>query len=259
MTKPRLPAVFNLVSFDSVGSTNAEAHKLARQGEGAAPDGTVVWALEQTEGRGRRSRAWETPRGNFSASFILRPECPLPEAAQLSFVAGLAVFDALGAVGEPGHQVSMKWPNDVLLNERKVAGLLLEAEGGDAETPADYLVLGIGINLIHHPADTEFKATSLAAEQMGHVEPGEMLQSLCKAIPPWVEIWLEDGGFGKIRKTWLWRAGGKGKTIRVRLDGETVEGVFHDIDETGALVLKMAGTTRTVTAGDVYFPALAEA
>lgn len=258
LPEPRLPAVFNLVSLDSVGSTNDEARKLALQGEDVAPDGTVVFAREQTGGKGRRGRSWDTPRGNFAASFVLRPEVPLSDASQLGFVASLAVFDAIGNVGEPGHQVTMKWPNDVLLNGRKLGGLLMEAEGGSATTPAKFLILGIGLNLMHYPDEADFEATSMAAEGMPPVPPQVFLEALCLALIEWVGIWM-DGDFEKVRKTWLFRAQGQGKPIKVQLEGETIEGTFQDIDENGALVLKIAGTQRKITAGDVFFPAQAGA
>ena len=104
MSEPRLPSVYNLISLERCASTNDEARDLARKGEDAAPDGTLVWAREQTKGRGRRGRDWVSPPGNLHLSLILRPEVPLREAAQLSFVTAVALYDALGNISEPGHQ-----------------------------------------------------------------------------------------------------------------------------------------------------------
>lgn len=251
MSKPNLPSVYKLVSLETVSSTNDEAKKLAAEGEETAPDGTIIWAKEQTDGRGRRGRKWHSPPGNLYCSLILRPDVPLAKAAELSFVAALAVFDALGAVGEPGHQVHLKWPNDVLLNDCKVAGLLLEAETSGGEIP-DWVILGLGVNVGVFPGDTDFPATSFRAEQWPATEV-DFLESFCRHFMVWSGKWLEDG-FVPIRRNWLQRCHGLGEEIEVRLDNETVKGIFTDLDEDGALVLKTADGERRITAGDVFFP-----
>jgi BirA family biotin operon repressor/biotin-[acetyl-CoA-carboxylase] ligase len=250
MREPNLPSVYQLVTLDAVDSTNAEAKRLATEGEEKAPDGTLVWAKEQTEGRGRRGRKWHSPPGNLYCSLIMRPDVPLAKAAELSFVAGLAIFDALGSIGEPGHQVHLKWPNDVLLNDQKVAGLLLEAETGSGDIP-EWVILGLGVNVGVFPGDTDFPATSFRAERWPASEV-DCLESFCRHFMLWTTKWLDEG-FSPIRKTWLWRCHGKDEEIEVRLNGETVKGVFTDLGEDGALVLKTADGERRITAGDVFF------
>lgn len=250
MREPSIPSVYRLVTLDVVDSTNAEAKRLAAEGEEKAPDGTLVWAKEQTDGRGRRGRKWHSPPGNLYCSLIMRPDVALAKAAELSFVAGLAVFDALGSVGEPGHQVHLKWPNDVLLNDHKVAGLLLETETGGGEIP-DWVILGLGVNVGVFPGDTDFPATSFRAEQWSATEV-DFLESFCRHFMVWSGKWLEDG-FSPIRRNWLQRCHGLGEEIEVRLDKETLKGVFTDLDEDGALVLKTADGERRITAGDVFF------
>ncbi len=250
MREPSLPSVYRLVTLDAVDSTNAEAKRLAAEGEEKAPDGTLVWAKEQTDGRGRRGRKWHSPPGNLYCSLIMRPDVAAAKAAELSFVAGLAVFDALGSVGEPGHQVHLKWPNDILLNDNKVAGLLLETETGGSEIP-DWIILGLGVNVGVFPGDTDFPATSFRAEQWAATEV-DFLESFCRHFMVWAGKWLEEG-FAPIRKNWLQRCYGLGEEIEVRLDNETVKGVFIDLDEDGALVLKTADGERRITAGDVFF------
>ncbi len=250
MREPSLPPVYRLVTLDTVDSTNAEAKRLAAEGEEKAPDGTLVWAKEQTDGRGRRGRKWHSPPGNLYCSLIMRPDVAAAKAAELSFVAGLAIFDALGSVGEPGHQVHLKWPNDVLLNDHKVAGLLLETETGGGEIP-DWVILGLGVNVGVFPGDTDFPATSFRAEQWAATEV-DFLESFCRHFMVWAGKWLEEG-FAPIRKTWLQRCYGLGEEIEVRLDNETLKGVFTDLDEDGALVLKTADGERRITAGDVFF------
>ena len=251
MSKPNLPPAYHLVSLDTVDSTNAEARRRAREGEVATPDGTLILAREQTDGRGRRGRTWVSPPGNLYCSLVLRPEVPLVRAAEFSFIGALAAHDALGSVGNAGHQVYCKWPNDILLNDCKVAGLLLETETTSSGVP-DWIVLGLGVNVAVFPGDTEFPATSLRAEGWGATEV-DFLESFCRHFLKWSNTWQEDG-FAPIRKNWLLRCYGKGEDIEVRLENETLTGVFEDIDESGALVLKTGDGERRITAGDVFFP-----
>ena len=248
---PRLPPAYRLVALDSVGSTNDEARRLAEEG---AEDGTLVWAREQSDGRGRRGRHWESPRGNLYLSLVLRPQCSLAEAAQLGFVAALGLGDAIGSVAPPLIEATYKWPNDVLVNGRKAAGILLESQGGEGSA-CDWLVLGLGANLASFPEDTEFPATSLRFEGCPlEVDEVALLEAFAKHFLTWVNRWLEEG-FAPIRKGWRNHAHGLGEVTRVRLAREELSGVFKDLDETGALILGVAdGGERRVTAGEVYFP-----
>ena len=251
MSSLKLPSVYKLIELESCGSTNDEARKLANSGEQNYPDGTLIWAKEQTAGRGRRGRIWDSPEGNLYLSLILRPEVPLRTASQLSFVAALALFDALGNISEPGHQIKLKWPNDVLLQDKKVAGILLESQTDSKEAPA-WVILGIGVNVAHFPKNTVFPATSLLAENWS-VSVETTLQAFARSFQRWANIWAEDG-FEKIRLTWLQRALGLGQKIEVNLETVTLKGIFKDIDKNGALVLDQNGTEQRITAGEVYFP-----
>jgi len=249
---PKLPSVYNLIALETVGSTNSEAKRLAALGEDEAPDGTLVWALEQTAGHGRRGREWKSPKGNLYTSLILRPDVPINEAAQLSFVAALAVYDALGNIGPAGHQIHCKWPNDILLNEKKVAGILLESEGGSVDRPADWIILGMGLNVEWHPENTDFPATSLRFETFTNTVE-DVLVAYSKSFLSWTNRWLNDG-FSPIRQNWLQRCMGRGEAIEVRLETQTLTGIFKGMAEDGALILEENGTDRQITAGDVYFP-----
>jgi BirA family transcriptional regulator, biotin operon repressor / biotin---[acetyl-CoA-carboxylase] ligase len=252
MREPDLPPAYRLFSLDLVDSTNAEAKRMAAKGEEEAPDGTLVWAREQTAGRGRRGRKWQSPKGNLYCSLILRPDVPIEEAAQLSFVGALAACDALGGIGPPGHMVQCKWPNDILLNGAKVGGLLLEAETGKAKIP-EWVILGLGINIARHPSKVDFPATSLQAEGWTATE-ADCLEAFARHFMTWANTWLDEG-FAAIRKSWLWRCKGIGDKIEVRLAKKTVKGVFKDIDRDGALLLKTGKTEHRITAGDVFFAA----
>ncbi len=251
MTTPKLPAAYHLIALDSVGSTNEEAKRLAVLGENAAPDGTLVWAKQQTAGRGRRGREWSSPPGNLYTSIVLRPDVPLARMPELSFVAALAVYDALESLGEPGHQVHLKWPNDVLLNDKKVAGLLLETESAGAGEDCHWVVLGMGLNVGWHPDDTPYPATSLRFEEWP-VSVNQALEAYANSFLGWAGRWLDEG-FEPIRENWLRRCKGQGEEIEVRLGNETLTGTFIDLDTSGALVLDCGGEVRHITAGDVFF------
>jgi BirA family transcriptional regulator, biotin operon repressor / biotin---[acetyl-CoA-carboxylase] ligase len=244
---PRLPEGYRLVSRETVGSTNDEATRLARSG---AEQGTLVWALEQTSGRGRRGRAWSSPRGNLYASLVLRPACRLEHAGQLGFVAALAVGDALAALVPGLHQPALKWPNDVLVGGRKIAGVLLESEIGENGSPA-FLIVGVGINLVSAPTDAEFAATSILGEGHRPPEPVAMLEAFAPHFDTWARCWRAEG-FAPVRAAWRTRARGLGEPIRVRLETTTLHGRFADIDQQGVLLLDTPDGRRRIAAGDVF-------
>jgi BirA family transcriptional regulator, biotin operon repressor / biotin---[acetyl-CoA-carboxylase] ligase len=245
---PRLPPGYRLICYDSIGSTNDEAKRLAHDG---AAGRTLVWALEQSAGRGRRGRTWVSPRGNLYASLILRPDCAAGRAAQLGFVAALAVGGALGALLPRVGGLSYKWPNDVLVNGRKIAGILLESEMVSFER-LSFVVLGVGVNLTASPQGTEFPATSVLEEGLGMVAPEATLAEFTGQFQSWETRWRADG-FAPVRAAWLAAAATtRGEPVRVRLATSSLHGRFLDIDEEGALLLDVAGERRHISAGEVF-------
>ncbi|WP_236024878.1 biotin--[acetyl-CoA-carboxylase] ligase [Arenibaculum pallidiluteum] len=235
-------------AFDTVGSTNDEAKSLARAG---APHGTLVTARIQESGRGRRGRSWSSPEGNLFLSAVLRPEAPAARAAQLSFAAAVALAECLGAFLPVGITIAAKWPNDVLLEGAKVAGILLEAESGDGQ--GGWVVLGVGVNCRHHPEDAPYPATSLAAHGAVSPVPGLVLRAFVDRLDHWIVRWTREG-FEPVRRAWLGWAVGIGGPVTVRLDRETLEGRFADLDTDGALLLELpGGVRRRIHAGDVHF------
>jgi BirA family biotin operon repressor/biotin-[acetyl-CoA-carboxylase] ligase len=237
-----LPAPFSLSWRDSVGSTNDEARRLVRNG--AAADLLVVAAASQTAGRGRRGREWVSPPGNLHCSILIRLDRPLAEAAQTGFAAALALCEALSELAPA--EFSCKWPNDVLCDGRKIAGMLLEPED-------DWLVLGLGVDVAEAPTETLYPAISLAAAGAS-ADAGAVLAAFCRRFLPWLERWRAEG-FAALRQPWLARARGLNEPMVVRLEGETFTGTFRGLDEQGALLLDQgAGGIRRVLAGDVYFP-----
>jgi BirA family biotin operon repressor/biotin-[acetyl-CoA-carboxylase] ligase len=230
-----------LVVHDVLDSTNEEARRLAVAGESGP-----LWivAREQTAGRGRRGRAWVSERGNLFATLLTRVAQPI--AAQFAFAAGLAAAGAVGAYSSRAD-VSLKWPNDVLLQNRKVAGVLLESLSQDT------LAIGVGINLAHHPDGTEFPAISIAALAGTAPNPDDAMLHLATHLAAWYEVW-QMNGFVPVRAAWLERAAGLHKPVKARLEGREMEGVFEDLDQDGALLLRdPTGTLIRVTAGEVFF------
>jgi BirA family biotin operon repressor/biotin-[acetyl-CoA-carboxylase] ligase len=246
-TAPKLPPGYQLVRYSSVGSTNDEAKRLARQG---AKEGTVVWAREQTAGRGRLGHVWVSPPGNLYASLILCPDCPPRRAAQLGFVAALAVGKALDALLPHLEGLSYKWPNDILVNGRKIAGILLESEMTNPDRLAS-LILGIGVNLASSPRLADYPATSLSEEGLGDIRSVAMLEEVCHHFHFWQKYWTEEG-FAPVRTAWLTRAASHGELIQVRLKTGTLYGRFLDIDDQGALLLEDSAGQHRVTAGEVF-------
>ena len=248
--EPKLPDGFRLHRYDTLGSTNDEARRLARAG---APEGTLVWSLAQTAGKGRRGRSWVSPTGNLYLSLVQRPEVPPAQAAQLGFVAAIALGGALDRLPGSALRLRFKWPNDLLLDGRKIAGILLESETAAAGF-ADFVVIGIGINLVSAPHDTEFPATSLAEAGFAGITPPRLLEAFAQCFAGWAKRWREEG-FAPVRAAWLSRASGLGEGIRVRLERQTLDGRFLDLDHDGALLLDATDGRRRIAAGEV-FPAL---
>ena len=242
------PKGYALKSFDIIDSTNEEARRLAAAGESGP-----IWisAGRQTAGRGRRGRSWESPTGNLAATLLLRPGKSASECAQLSFVAATAACDMLGGFA-PATEMRVKWPNDVLANGRKIAGILLESASQGGEPP-NWLAIGIGVNLACHPEGLEYAATSLAELGVAVPTADDALLHLAASFAKWYEIWRGDG-FAAIRDAWLARAAGLGSRILARLSHEEASGVFEGIDENGALLLReSAARVRAIPAGEIFF------
>ena len=248
MPPAALPQSYTLIALDEAGSTNDEAK--ARAAAGAA-EGTVVRAGRQRAGRGRRGRLWDSPPGNLYCSVLLRPACEARRVAQLSFVAALAVLDLVD--GPLPGRARCKWPNDILVDGGKVAGILLESALG-SDGRVDWVVLGIGVNLVGHPGlEGPIPSTSLVAAGAPALAPEDALPLLLAALTRRRSAW-ESEGFAAVRRAWLARAHGLGGPVTVASGRETLAGTFEGLDEEGALMLARAGDASvSIAAGDVYF------
>lgn len=233
--------------YPATGSTNEDAFRLGIAG---APEGTVVVADSQTRGRGRLQRSWHSPPGsNIYATIILRPQMDPARAPQISILAGVAVAEVLESYC-PG-KVKLKWPNDVLINEKKVCGILSQAKADVNEV--DFIVLGIGINVnINYnqfPQEIQELATSLSMETGREIGRLELIISLYENLAKWYKQLFKDG-FDRIKEKWLSLSLLTGKPVEVIFQEEVVSGEAIGLDEDGSLILLAGDREIKVSAGD---------
>ncbi|WOI54884.1 biotin--[acetyl-CoA-carboxylase] ligase [Palleronia sp. LCG004] len=244
-TEPVWPDGYAAITRDSVDSTNAEGFRLIPELERP----TWILGLEQTGGRGRRGRGWQTPRGNFSATLMMRPTGTPGWSALRSFMAANALFETLALYVER-TRLSLKWPNDVLLDNGKVAGILLETTTRP-NGEVDWLAIGIGVNLAHLPdgiRDAAFPPVMLDTAP----DPEDFLLRLAGYYATQESI-IEQLGFEPIREKWLRHAARLGEVITARTGDDEVTGTFRSIDEAGHLILDTPDGERRIAAADVYF------
>lgn len=237
--------------LDETDSTNAEARRRAEAGE-VGP----LWiaARRQTAGRGRRGRKWESESGNLASTLLLLTRKSPAEAAQLTFVAALAVADLLDHYVPPAL-VTIKWPNDVLLDGRKTSGILIES--GPAPAGGLWLAVGIGVNLSQAPGDTERPATCIAEHLNHDVASAPAVEAAAQGLAETFGVWLDRWttlGFKPILDAWTARTPGLHGPCTARLTNETLTGVADGVEADGSLRLKLPdGRLRVISAGDVFF------
>jgi BirA family biotin operon repressor/biotin-[acetyl-CoA-carboxylase] ligase len=213
-----------------------------------AEEGLWLRAERQTSGRGRQGRVWSSTEGNLYASTLVRLRAIDPQAATLALVAAVALEEVVSAylpLLREGARTVIKWPNDLLLDGAKLSGILLERAD-------DAVVIGIGVNLAHHPESLDRPATSLAAHGVTP-DPADFLETLATAFERWLSIWRNEG-LAPVRTRWLDRAHPAGTALTARLpDGSAIDGLFVGLDSEGALILRLAdGTSRVIHAADVF-------
>lgn len=237
-----------LLVHDSVGSTNVEGLAQARAGVRGP---LWITARLQTAGRGRRNRVFVSEPGNLYATLLLTDPSPPDRAAELSFVAALALHDAVVECASAlGPRLRFKWPNDLLCDGAKLAGILVEGESTAGRPLAT--VVGIGVNCAHHPPGMAYPATDLA-EAGALVTPQMLFRALARSLLERVRQWDRGNGFPTIRAAWLARAVGLGQRIRVSLPERELEGRFETLDGSGRLILRLAnGNHEAVAAGDIF-------
>ena len=251
--EPHLPPGWHVKAFLTLDSTSNALRRLVEQGADVA-EGLLIWAETQTAGRGRAGRAWTSPPGNVYASFLIA--APAPAATpELGLLAGVAAAEAI--LDLPRHnaappRVSCKWPNDVLVEGAKVAGILPElVTGADGRS---WVILGIGVNLV--PVELAQPLYPVTALSSHHIEttPGHVLTVLSRALAGWLARWREEG-FRAVREAWLALGPAQGTPVSVNLgltaDHERLHGTFAGLDADGALLLRTPEGERRILAGDV--------
>lgn len=246
-----LPDGVDLRVLDEVDSTLNEAARIAP----ALERPTWILAHRQTAARGRRGRVWVAPEGNFFATLVMRPPGGPQAAALRSFAAALALADALAEATAGAAQPALKWPNDVLLNGGKAAGILLESAGQGAGVA--HLSIGIGVNLVAAPPpeaveERAVRPVSVLGETGLTVTPAAFIGPLARAFDAW-ERQFRAHGFAPLRAAWLARAARLGEVVSARTGRETLTGTFETVDADGNLVLKTAAGRVSIPAADVYF------
>jgi BirA family biotin operon repressor/biotin-[acetyl-CoA-carboxylase] ligase len=234
-----------IVRLGAVDSTNEEARRRALTG-----DTNRLWILaeEQTAGRGRRGRGWISPMGNLHASALMIDPCPRAVAAQLGFVAGVALARAASDLGVT--DVGLKWPNDLMSHDAKCAGILIEGfvvgSGGTA------CVVGIGVNCAHAPEGLGYATSCLTRAGGQAVAPVELFERLIERFDDALDQWRAGQGFDRIRAAWLDYAVGLGERIAIQNGAGRREGVFEGIDATGRLLIHSEQGLDAVEAADVW-------
>ncbi|WP_099823777.1 biotin--[acetyl-CoA-carboxylase] ligase [Oceaniglobus indicus] len=241
------PEGYELLILDEIDSTNAHAARIAHELDRP----TWIMAHRQTAGRGRRRRDWNGGAGNLAATLVMRPGGVAGWAALRTFLAANALFEAL-AMSVDRTRLAKKWPNDVLLDNGKVAGILLESASSGGQI--DWLAIGFGVNLSQAPdfPDADFPPVSLAGQGGQSIDPASFLTRLAGFYAT-EEMLLEQMGFDHLREKWLRHAARLGEVITARIGAHEVSGRFVTVDDAGHLVLDTDEGRTTISAADVFF------
>lgn len=239
---------FLIHQFETLESTNSHAFELANLGK--ISENEIILANSQTSGKGRQNRQWISPQGNLYFSLILKPKISAEKIPLISFVAISALRVAIEKICITAQDVKIqnKWPNDLLINEKKCAGLLLESKFN--QNVADFIVLGIGLNVVSNPQNAIFPATNLKDCAI-QIPAKEALEKFLDEFEIIYRNFL-DFGFGSIRNLWLKSAFKLNEEITVKLEDKELEGIFSDLDEEGNLVLNSDGKMIKISAGDIF-------
>jgi len=248
------PPAWRLVVHERLASTSDAVIAAAQAGE---PAGLAVLALAQSAARGRHGRGWESPAGNLHLSLLLRPGrgagAEGVDAGRLALLAGVALAETVADLLPEGAPLRLKWPNDLLLDGGKLAGVLVEAEAAAPGEPPPWVVVGFGVNLAAAPARPDRPAAVLAGHAAGTVPPPRRVASaLLDAMGRWLMV-LAHSGFAPVAAAWLARGHAPGEALAVRLPAGRIEGRFAGLDRDGALLIETAtGSLRRIATGEVF-------
>jgi len=229
----------DIIELYEVNSTNNFAKEKIKSG---LSENTVIWAHRQTAGKGRQGNVWDSPEGNLYTSFIVRPKIEKKHIGQLSFAAAVAIANIVETLISEGNVINVKWPNDVLINTKKISGILVESD-----SDSDWVVIGMGVNIATSP-----KGAVSLYDLESDISVKDFLERLIIEIGVLVSK-IEIAGFDEIQKMWLKRAYRLNEEIRAKLPKETLKGIFRGIDNKGVLSLELEdGSLRDITSGEVF-------
>lgn len=237
---------WDIENYASVPSTQDIVLLRAMQ---EAEEGLVIQTMTQTAGRGRHGNEWDSPMGGLYMSVLFKPECKADQAAQLSFVVAVAISKALDAYLPEEHKKTLKWPNDILVDGKKIAGILLESDI-DFKGHVHALSAGVGVNILSAPEGGTYLKELCAKDKRIAINP--FRDDVLAALEEYYTLWQEKG-FAPVREEWLKQAHGLGEKMTVRLPDKTLEGTFEGVKSNGSLLLKTEKETITVNSGDVHF------
>lgn len=247
---PLLPKGYRLLRLEQTGSTNADALEAGLRGEAG---GLWIVADRQNAGKGSRGREWVSQQGNLFASLLMRDPAPAINLPQLTFVAALAVRQAMANMAVAQglvRTITLKWPNDILVQGGKASGILLESRNGDTGC---LVVVGVGVNCVSHPQDTMHRATDLASEGIV-AQPVALLGEIAACMADWLAAWDAGNGFAAVRNAWLAQATGVGQRIHVRLPDRELSGSFAELANDGNLIMLLDDGSRVrISTADIFF------
>lgn len=246
--RPDLPGLYDLVVVEKTDSARAHAERLAREG---AEEGTLVWARAQREGIGRKGNYWMSGSRNLHCALVLRPEDDLATCCQISLVSCICTAMAIARQAEPLEEIRFRWPNDILLNRGKVAGITLSGELGPRQRPR-WMVVAVNVNVNECPASKGFTAASMRGEGFQQADRIGVLEAYGREFLSWINRWAEEG-FSPVRNAWATKSPDEGEFSTVRWGNREVAGKYEHIDESGALkIIDADSNVRTITLEEFF-------
>lgn len=245
---PNLPGLYELIAVDSTDSTRAHAERLAHDG---ADEGTLVWTRSQRKGIGRKGNYWMSGNRNLHCAIILRPLEDLEKCCQLSLLATIAVMMAMSRQAEPLEEFRYRWPNDVKLNQGKVAGITLG--GKMCGSTVDWMVVALNVNVYEHPYSKGFEAASMRGEGFESFDRVRLLEAYSREFLSWLNRWSEEG-FEPVRRAWLFKGYEKDDPVDIELEQSTISGTFQAMESNGAIRLATDNNTDTIMLSDFFRP-----
>lgn len=248
----RLHPDYTLFHLNTIDSTNEEAKRMLGSGYRSPTKNFIVMAEKQTAGRGRKGRNWVSEKGNLYCTFVIEPSLSSSQCPLLSFVTLVALKKAIEPYINRG-KISYKWPNDLLVDDKKIAGILLEMDYVQGKRGQHVIVVGIGLNINSFPTNIEYEATKLSDYTDQTIALTPLIYRLIEQFDVH-KCLLEQGKFSQIRDLWIQNAKGIGSRIEVRLANQHYYGIFERLGQAGELVLLLEnGEKKQIVAGDVFF------